>query len=191
MDVITSYFEFYNDLEKQWIVFRDKGTKTMNQMVNDHLKQSFIDAYQWPASIKDNHIIQNQLRSKMFDSISLQYQRLYSCYSELSSITDKLNQKVGQLELVVKERSSGSSSRSISTTLLAKYSEQFKLVIAMYTKSLDNKKSIIETLLSIYDRDQLVTLVSCWQNDIHIDRSFIETTQDMMYTEISLSSSSS
>ncbi|EFA77765.1 hypothetical protein PPL_09263 [Heterostelium album PN500] len=135
MEDILSCFDSYNELEKQWITYRDKGTKLANT---------------------------------------------------LEVIKDKLQQKQESLSTLESRYSKNSNSSSNNNNMILRLINYFKDIVDMYVSSLANKKTILDTLLSCNDRDQLITYVSAWQNDIHINRDTIETIQDMLTTHVSI-----
>ncbi|GAM17661.1 hypothetical protein SAMD00019534_008360, partial [Acytostelium subglobosum LB1] len=180
MDEVAGCLDAYNELDKQWTIFRDKGTKVANKMVNTHLRLTYVDVNEWSTSIKDNINLHRQLKDVMFKSVIDQYQQLYSCYCELSTIVDKLTQRKDTL---LRVHSNYPNNNNLTRFVIVNY---FIDIVDMYRGSLNNKQEILQSVLGCEDRDKLTLALAAWQSDIHINRDNISTIQDMFTTQLSM-----
>ncbi|KYR02400.1 hypothetical protein DLAC_01240 [Tieghemostelium lacteum] len=149
----------YKELSTQWNTYRDKGTKIANTLINKHLEIVYLDAHTVTPSLCNNLHLKYQLEKNLFQTLVDLYQKLYSCYSELKIISESFNR--------------------IPLTLTIMIVNYFLEIFLMYEKSLENKEVILNNILSIQDREELVVLISSWSHDIHINYTTIDQIEEM------------
>ncbi|KAF2071443.1 hypothetical protein CYY_007235 [Polysphondylium violaceum] len=191
MEIIKSCFKSYSELSQQWKTFRDKGTKLTNSLVNKHLTLSYIDLNDYSDSMKNNIDLQFKFKQQLFKEIEIEYEKLCSVQFELKSIYDKLYQNLTKakptFEKLLLSQSAATTTTNLSydQNLLLKQYQNYEEIVRMYKLSLDNKQTIIENLMQFDDRDQLVVLVSTWNNDTHINYQKIDLIQEIFINSIS------
>ncbi|KAM9962486.1 hypothetical protein ACTFIR_005394 [Dictyostelium discoideum] len=173
---LVKSFENFKELSSQWNTFRDKGTKIMSTLVNKHLKVSYIDLYDFSDSIKENTSLQFKYKQSQFNDLISCYEKLNSTILELKAIVEKINENLSGLSVSKKPK-------SYQETIELKLYEYYEDIIKMYNKSLDNKQQIINNIMNTEDRDQLLILITCWSNDIHINNKTIDLVEEIFKTE--------
>ncbi|KAN0034771.1 hypothetical protein ACTFIV_001303 [Dictyostelium citrinum] len=173
---LVKSFENFKELSSQWNTFRDKGTKIMSALVNKHLKVSYIDLYDFSDSIKENTSLQFKYKQSQFNDLISSYEKLNSTILELKAIVEKINENLSSINVNKKPK-------TYQETIELKLYEYYEDIIKMYNKSLENKQQIINNIMNTEDRDQLLILITCWSNDIHINYKTIDLVEEIFKTE--------
>ncbi|EGC29646.1 hypothetical protein DICPUDRAFT_84348 [Dictyostelium purpureum] len=182
--IIIKTYENFKSLSNQWNTFRDKGTKLCSDLVNKHLKLSYTDLYDYNDSIKDNIELQIKFKETQFNDLQQTYIKLSSTLLELKAICEKMEESLNSIRIP-------KNPTTYESKLELKLFEYLKDIITMYINSLENKNQIVDNLLVSEDREQLLLMITCWSNDIHIDYKKISIINEIFLNETTIISSPS